>query len=136
MIFVKLKESFHRDFLVTLKGNQFLKGEVTEVDDTDKEVQAYLHKYSSYIEILETKNEKKLIKETKEETKEEEEVSEETKEEETKEEETKEEVKEEIEERIEDYAEDLADDGKRNYSNDKSKKSPGRKPKTKKIKEK
>ncbi len=32
-----------------------------------------------------------------------------------------------IEKRVKDFKEDLADDGKRNYSNDPSKKSPGRK---------
>jgi hypothetical protein len=40
-------------------------------------------------------------------------------------------VKKGILNRIKDVAEDLLDDGKRNYSNDPNKKSPGRKPKKK-----
>ena len=64
-ISVKLKDSFYKDFLVTLKGNQFIKGEITEVDTEDKEVQGYLLKYSNFIEIFEFSN--KAIEEPKEE---------------------------------------------------------------------
>ena len=38
-------------------------------------------------------------------------------------------VKPKFTERVKDFVEDLADDGKRNYSNDSTKKSPGRKKK-------
>ena len=41
---------------------------------------------------------------------------------------------EEIEDRLEDLKEDLEDDGKRNYSHDENRKSPGAKPKEKKAK--
>lgn len=40
-----------------------------------------------------------------------------------------------VKERVENYKEDLEDDGKRNYSNDPEKKSPGRKPRKRKKKE-
>jgi len=44
----------------------------------------------------------------------------------------KEKKKEEVEEKLEDVKKDLTDDGKRNYSHDPKRKSPGRKKKSKK----
>jgi len=42
-------------------------------------------------------------------------------------------VKNVIQERVKDLTEDLLDDGKRNFSNDPKKKSPGRKRKSRKV---
>ena len=88
---VKLKDTFHKPFLVTLRGNQFIKNEITEVDLEDAEVQSYLLTYEKHIEIIETKKEK--VKEQ------EKEKVEEQKKEKVKEE-KKEKVKEEKKEKV------------------------------------
>ena len=95
--------------MVTLKGNQFIKNEITEVDDSDKEVKNYLLVHEDFIEIIdeskpETISEPTVKEPIAEEPIAEESIAEESKVEETKVEET--EVEEIKEKKVEESEED------------------------------
>ena len=90
--------------MVTLKGNQFIKNEITEVDDSDKEVKNYLLVHEDFIEIIDESKPETISEPTVKEPIAEESIAEESKVEETKVEET--EVEEIKEKKVEESEED------------------------------